>query len=468
MGQIVGGAAKPKRCNLNKLSQLGTPAAGEYILVSSDNSMNAAGQGNFDCYIEGNGTTAAMELPLNKLNDGPELGESTADLDIADESGNILARFEHGNIEVKNFNSSNAVCATNDNNGKDLIICDEEGNTLVEFNNGHIKTKNFDSSDIPIDSSNIPIDRHRRFGYIGSPDIYLANIPSVVCSSSTQASEVYSIYDALLANYPDYVTKNNLGQDSAGNNIYEYVFAQHLPEYGKATPSGNDYTIKYQDWPQDPRPVELIMSGVHGDEKGSVWGLALLMQELCASTSGDALYFIKLNTVVKVIPIVNVYGFNHDSRLNYNGVNINRDYVNNSQPETQVIRSWFDANYETSICIYDFHNTVTRSCLWNNSKQYTTQSMMLTFSRVLESSWRTVDNSLNNYDDLLVYNDFDTESTSEGFFFLNYGALSSVIESCRSSEGLKGITTFTFNALGIKSGMDLLGNMMIMAITLMR
>ena len=64
MGQIIGGAAKPKRCNLSKLSQLSTPAAGEHILVSSDNSMNAAGQGNFDCYIVGDGTTAATALPL--------------------------------------------------------------------------------------------------------------------------------------------------------------------------------------------------------------------------------------------------------------------------------------------------------------------------------------------------------------------------------------------------------------------
>lgn len=69
MGQIIGGAAKPKRCNINKLSQLGTPAAGEYILVSSDNSMNAAGQGNFDCYIEGDGTKAAVNLPLIYLKD---------------------------------------------------------------------------------------------------------------------------------------------------------------------------------------------------------------------------------------------------------------------------------------------------------------------------------------------------------------------------------------------------------------
>lgn len=69
MGQIIGGAAKPKRCNLNQLSQVPTPASGEHILVSSDNSMNAAGQGNFDCYIVGDGTTAATALELKSLAD---------------------------------------------------------------------------------------------------------------------------------------------------------------------------------------------------------------------------------------------------------------------------------------------------------------------------------------------------------------------------------------------------------------
>lgn len=79
MGQIVSSAAKPKRCNLNQLSQLGTPAAGEYILVSSDNSMNAAGQGNFDCYIEGDGQKAATALELKSLaDDVPTSGSKNA------------------------------------------------------------------------------------------------------------------------------------------------------------------------------------------------------------------------------------------------------------------------------------------------------------------------------------------------------------------------------------------------------
>ena len=69
MGQIIGGAAKPKRCNISQLSQLGTPAAGEHILVSSSNSMNAAGQGEFDFYIIGNNTDAAVTLAQHFIND---------------------------------------------------------------------------------------------------------------------------------------------------------------------------------------------------------------------------------------------------------------------------------------------------------------------------------------------------------------------------------------------------------------
>ena len=68
MGQIIGSAAKPKRCNANQLSQVPTPAAGEHILVSSDNSMNAVGQGNFDAYVVGDGNKAATALPLQRIN----------------------------------------------------------------------------------------------------------------------------------------------------------------------------------------------------------------------------------------------------------------------------------------------------------------------------------------------------------------------------------------------------------------
>ena len=97
MGQIVSLAAKPKRCNLNQLSQVPTPAAGEHILVSSDNSMNAAGQGNFDCYIVGDGTKAATALEL----------KSIAEIEITQSKNSVSAKavyeFLYGNDYLQNI-----------------------------------------------------------------------------------------------------------------------------------------------------------------------------------------------------------------------------------------------------------------------------------------------------------------------------------------------------------------------------
>lgn len=70
MGQIVGLNAKCTRANLNALSLVPTPANGEIILVSSNNSMDTNGQGNFDYYIKGNGQDAAIELELKEIEPG--------------------------------------------------------------------------------------------------------------------------------------------------------------------------------------------------------------------------------------------------------------------------------------------------------------------------------------------------------------------------------------------------------------
>ena len=201
MGQIIGGAAKPKRCNLNKLSQLGTPAAGEYILVSSDNSMNAAGQGDFDAYVKGDGVKPATELELKSLVD-----DGAFDISAYRATGNVLAKyvdlsaaldggnnipeaFRKGGISVKfvqssdnkyvqyrlmsdtfnttpanwqgvddelsgskNLPESGAVLNyTRKNfphsieNNSDLDFCDKKGYVIAQFNEGHVQTKNFDS-----------------------------------------------------------------------------------------------------------------------------------------------------------------------------------------------------------------------------------------------------------------------------------------------------------------------------------
>ena len=98
MGQIVSSAAKPKRCNLQSLSQLGTPAAGEHILVSSDNSMNAAGQGNFDCYVEGVGNVVGKELPLKAINN--EITSIVDGTEVATKTNAQYIRYSDGTIVI--------------------------------------------------------------------------------------------------------------------------------------------------------------------------------------------------------------------------------------------------------------------------------------------------------------------------------------------------------------------------------
>lgn len=151
MGQIIGSAAKPKRCNLQSLSSLGTPAAGEHILVSSDNSMNAAGQGNFDAYVVGDGSTAATALELKSIDAISEFAYQNQDSDLAfvDDDGNAIVIFGGGEIKTKNFNSAaTPKTDTIDEGDADFAISDENGKCVAVFENGHIRTKNFNSANV--------------------------------------------------------------------------------------------------------------------------------------------------------------------------------------------------------------------------------------------------------------------------------------------------------------------------------
>lgn len=152
MGQIVGLNAKCKRANLNALGSIPTPAAGEHILVSSDNSMNAAGQGNFDAYVVGDGTTAAKALPLKQID---VLKESVSaaiyetDLSFIDENGYSIVDFLGGHIKTKNFDSAQSPKTNEISEGSaDFAITDENERAIAVFENGHIRTKNFNSADI--------------------------------------------------------------------------------------------------------------------------------------------------------------------------------------------------------------------------------------------------------------------------------------------------------------------------------
>lgn len=80
---------------------------------------------------------------------------SSADLNISDDEGNVLAQFKHGHIQTNQFDSKYSVNVNLDDSSADLNISDEEGNVIAQFKDGHIKTLYFDSSKEHSDVVNI-------------------------------------------------------------------------------------------------------------------------------------------------------------------------------------------------------------------------------------------------------------------------------------------------------------------------
>ena len=155
-----------------------------------------------------------------------------------------------------------------------------------------------------------------------------------------------TFYDNLVTNNSDYgsVTKTALGKDESQTyTIYEYDF-------------------KPKNWNR----MVLLSSGMHPYELPAPFGLAYFMKYVMASNN-DAMKYIRENVRIKVIPIINPWGWNQNPRKygTVNGVNINRNcdpmglwesYKGNttewnqkgtsafSENETKVLRNWLSKN----------------------------------------------------------------------------------------------------------------------------
>ena len=176
----------------------------------------------------------------------------------------------------------------------------------------------------------------------------------------TDASDVYALFDALVTDHSDFVTKNTLTSGSFTN--YEYVFT--IGNY-------NSQSGQREQDSEIEKPVILITSGVHGYERSSVLSLYTFCKALCENEY--SLAGIIEDAVYKVIPVVCPWGYTNDSRINANGVNINRNFASSSweetetgsnysgaepgdQDETKVVQNWINANTDAAF-IVDWHNS---------------------------------------------------------------------------------------------------------------
>ena len=176
--------------------------------------------------------------------------------------------------------------------------------------------------------------------------------------SSTTINYIYGRYDTLMNEHPETVSRKTLGYATTESGEQDTAF----PIY--------EYEINADDSerPIEDVPVILVQSGIHGNEKSSVYGTLLFFENLFEGAD-SVLLDIKSGFNFKVIPILNPYGYDNNVRTNARGVDINRNFgylwgendseqkgdSSYSELETQILRDWLAENKDALMYI-DYHN----------------------------------------------------------------------------------------------------------------
>lgn len=185
-------------------------------------------------------------------------------------------------------------------------------------------------------------------------------------------ADVYSFIDnAIAANNtkdaainPDYVycKKTSSGYDESG--IYNLI------HYTLSAPKAFNVGVNSIDDKIKNKPKIIIIAGQHGDEKASPIACAHLIDLLTNKyMANPVLEWIHWNMELIIVPIANPWGFANNNYLNYNEINLNRNWNfdwNNpdqhygpsttpfSEKETKWMANIIESNKDACMVI-DFH-----------------------------------------------------------------------------------------------------------------
>lgn len=276
-------------------------------------------------------------------------------------------------------------------------------------------------------------------------------------------SDVIDLYDGLLSAYSGYVTKTPLSYGV--KTLYEYKFT--TGDYNDNTGRrGRDDVFK--------KPVILITGGLHGDEKTSVMGLYTVCKALCESQRlrsqlGESL-------TIKVIPVVNISGYDANTRLDAAGVNINRNFDSStweltdpgsgysgeypaSEDETKIVQAWMDANTD-AILYMDSHNSA-----WDEV------AMILTIindaeEQQLKMAWlRQIDKVIPHWkhdrqisdNNIMAYTGTSANTGTSTSYANDKGILAMTLETCWNIDSRGKHGTFSIGTAAESIGNSLIG-----------
>lgn len=315
------------------------------------------------------------------------------------------------------------------------------------------------------------------FPYISRGDKVVQPTPPLPAVQTRPVKALYSQYDELISRYPDYVSMTILGTDSSNKELREYTFS--TPNYNtqEASREKDDVGAILE------KPVILLISGVHGYEFSSSVATLQFLSDLCVGN--NALSRLRESYIFKVIPVVTPYSYEEGTRINSNGVNINRNFDSGwkltqtgpdysgaaaaDQPETQIVQNWIDNNTTAKLFI-DFH-----------SSGYDNEITYLAADNSFEGIIELKQKFLKGIDNIIPY--WKTEEgfkssidvngeTRETVFsytgnFTGYGGMAYLyaqdkgVLSCCLETSLRMNGEEKYSHLTVKTGAEALGNMLI-------
>ena len=167
------------------------------------------------------------------------------------------------------------------------------------------------------------------------------------------------LYEPVRERHPDYITRTVIGKDATGTyDMYGYVY----------TPKNYEITM-------------FITGGMHADEEIAYFSLARIMQLIAdAKPEDQLLYTLRQKVRFVIVPMINVWSVSQHtsglakSRLRYNGnnVDLNRDFGDLSQTESQNVMKWFAQYADEAVIAMDFHIAETKGIsMWFNFINHT-------------------------------------------------------------------------------------------------
>lgn len=163
----------------------------------------------------------------------------------------------------------------------------------------------------------------------------------------TVIEQVYTLFDALVTNYPSYVTRYDAGAllnieyPQYANGIPQPYTETHIIDYEgetpvtkvitfDTTPQYKAYMYKLSDGSNALSSANkknlFIVCGVHGNEVAAPFNSYLLAKELCGNVTNEDILKLRASYNIYIVPYLNGYGCYHQTRCNANRIDINRNF----------------------------------------------------------------------------------------------------------------------------------------------